>query len=84
MDYFKIPIGLVPRATTLRACVTLSVVFTLLGRLVVLGSLVLGNSLVYTKLYTRLNSDQSQQDISQCESVTVMDPRGFSPSLYER
>ena len=64
MDCFKIPISLVPRATAIRACVTFSVVFTLLGRLVELGSLVLGNNLMYSKLYTQLNSDESQQD--QC------------------
>ena len=28
--------------------------------------------------------DNIVQDIRQCASVTVVDPREFSPSLYER
>ena len=71
MDFFKIPISLVPRATTIRACVTFSVVFTLLGRLVELGSLVLGNNLMYSKLYTQLNSDESQQESRIIQTIQL-------------
>ena len=84
MDLFRIPLGLVPRATTIQVCVTISVIATGLGRLVFLGTLLSGNSVIYDKIYTALNSDESKQDISECRhAVTITETSSSGGSLYE-
>ena len=84
MDLFRIPLGLVPRATTIQVCVTISVIATGLGRLVFLGTLLSGNSIIYDKIYTALNSEKSKQDISECRhAVTITEISSSVGSLYE-
>ena len=82
MDCFRIPIGLVPRATTIQVCVKISVIATFVGRLLVLGTLLIGNSVICGKILTDLNNEESELDISECLSVTMTE--SSSVSLYER
>ena len=82
MDFFRIPIGLVPRATTIQVCVKIGVIATFVGRLLVLGTLLIGNSVICGKIFTDLYSEESKLDISKCLSVTMTE--SSSVSLYER
>ena len=85
MDLFRIPIGLVPRATTLKCCVTISVITTFLGRLVFLGTLVMGNSIICGKVFTALNSDVNTLPVEKCRhAVHMTESSSFSVSLYEK
>ena len=86
MSLLRIPLGLVPRGTTLQCCVQIGVWTTLLGRLLLLGTLLFSNNNIYTKLFTPLNSESSDQDISQCEGVTMVDmsKEHKDVSLYEK
>ena len=81
MDLFRIPIGLVPRATTIQVCVQIGVIATFLGRLVFLGTLLMGNSVLCGRIFTPLNSEESKLDINECLSVTMTE--SSSVSLYK-
>ena len=84
MGLFNIPLGLVPRATTLRCCVTMSVITTFLGRLMFLASLVMGNNIICGKVFTALNSDVNTLHINNClHAVHMTDSSSFDVSLYE-
>ena len=85
MGLFRIPISLVPRATTLKGCVTISVVMTFLGRLVFLGTLVMGNSIICGKVLTAINSDVNTLHVENCrDAVHVTDSTSLWVDLYEK
>ena len=84
MGLFNIPIGLVPRATTVQCCVTFSVIATFLGRLVFLVSLLMGNNIICGKVFTAINSDVNTLHINNClHAVHMTDSSSFEVSLFE-
>ena len=60
MSFFWIPIGLVPRAMVVQMCVKAAVIMTLLGRLVFLASLIIGNNALCKNIFKVLNIEASQ------------------------